>query len=185
MSAKDHVQLGQLITGEAHRDCIHIAVAPMVAQENLNPGDDVDAHGVFATGSRERAVGVVDPFLKSTVKKGQQFYCLLYPGTITRLRHEWSHPAFKDEGMPQVVEKDRAAAIAWMAKWAKRHSHADDEDSYGRITLARAIDFGHDMSVGECEDARDDIDQEWWDNWETITGERAGEKRSGYFSCSC
>jgi hypothetical protein len=88
--AHEDLGLGKLIIGEAHRDAVHVAVAPVVAQENLSPGDHVDANGGWA-GER---VGIVDPFLREPVRKGDRFWLFLYPGTVTGLRHMWTHPAF-------------------------------------------------------------------------------------------
>lgn len=34
-------KLGQLVTGEAYRDAVHVAVAPVEAAEPLHPGDHV------------------------------------------------------------------------------------------------------------------------------------------------
>ena len=91
-------QLGQLIEdGDRRRDAIHIAVAPVTAAVRLAPGQHV---GLVREGNLElvgpcdRPIGVVDPFLTEPVEPGQRFWLFLYPGTITGLRHVWTHPAF-------------------------------------------------------------------------------------------
>jgi hypothetical protein len=91
-------QLGQLIKdGDRRRDAIHIAVAPVTAAARLAPGQHVGLvqHGnLELVGPCDRAIGVVDPFLTADVEPGQRFWLFLYPGTITGLRHVWTHPAF-------------------------------------------------------------------------------------------
>lgn len=85
--------IGELCKDDSRRDAIHFAVAPVVADTDLRPGDHV---GV-ADGRASRdgaAVGIVDPFLKGVVRKGQRFWLFLYPNTVTSLRHVWTHPAF-------------------------------------------------------------------------------------------
>lgn len=98
---QDIPKLGSLIEGFAARDCIHIAVAPVVAAHDVSPGDHV---GLDDKGEADwqsvgiETIGIVDPFLNVTkVEKGQRFWMLLYPGTITGLRHVFSHPAFKSK----------------------------------------------------------------------------------------
>jgi hypothetical protein len=81
----------------------------------------------------------------------------------------------------------KTAAEEWMRDWANRHL-ADKYDEYGegwdeKARYERAIDFGYTMRVGSFEDARDYIDDEWWDNWQAITGHEG--QRGGYFSCAC
>ncbi len=93
-------QLGKLIEGEAGRDAVHIAVAPVTAGEKLLPGERVtiqaDGRAIgLPTGSR--GVGIVDPYLTAAVEEGQRFYLFLMPGTVTSLRHVWTHPAFKSK----------------------------------------------------------------------------------------
>ncbi len=96
-------QLGRLIAeGEvARRDCVHVAIAPAYACMPLSPGGRV----CLGSGSTENAldaehftnlpaVGIVDPFLTQPVEIGQRFWIFLFPGTITGMRHLWSHPAF-------------------------------------------------------------------------------------------
>ncbi len=95
----DQPVLGELLQGGERRDCIHVAIAPVVCKDLiLMPGEHIGIvanHPYFAT-AKDCAVyiGIVDPFLKSPVKKGECFYLFLYPNTVTGLRHMWSHPAF-------------------------------------------------------------------------------------------
>ncbi|HYF50513.1 MAG TPA: hypothetical protein VEJ63_13970 [Planctomycetota bacterium] len=91
-------QPGQLITdGERRRDAIHIAVAPVAASSRLSPGQHVGLireGNVELVGPSKRNIGIVDPFLSAPVEEGQRFWLFLYPGTITGLRHVWTHPEF-------------------------------------------------------------------------------------------
>lgn len=90
-------EVGKLIEGEAFRDAIHVAVAPVVAGQELRAGDDVRIdkkdRKAIACNIRDR-VGVVDPFLTEPVEAGQRFWLFLLPNTVTSLRHAWTHPAF-------------------------------------------------------------------------------------------
>lgn len=91
-------RLGQLIEdGDRRRDAIHIAVAPVTAAERLAPGQHVglvQEGNTELVGSCDHNIGIVDPFLAEGVEPGQRFWLFLYPGTITGLRHVWTHPAF-------------------------------------------------------------------------------------------
>ena len=91
-------RLGQLIEdGDRRRDAIHIAVAPVTAADRLAPGQHVglvQEGNVELVGPCDRPIGAVDPFLAAEVEPGQRFWLFLYPGTITSLRHVWTHPAF-------------------------------------------------------------------------------------------
>jgi hypothetical protein len=117
----DTPKLGQLIQGEAQRDAVHIAIAPVVAATALQPGLPVglDEQGRAACNVAKH-VGVVDPFLKTTVKEGQRFYLFLFPNTVTGMRHEWQHPAFPELQKPDngVSPESKAAAEAWLKEFA-------------------------------------------------------------------
>jgi hypothetical protein len=99
----DQAKIGELITEPVGRDAIHIAVAPVVAVDYLEPGQHV---GLVTPGNLEnvaalsdtKLIGIVDPFLTARVEPGQRFYLFLYPNSITNLRHVWSHPAFAAKG---------------------------------------------------------------------------------------
>lgn len=184
------VGIGKLITTEQHRDAIHVAIAPVIAGEELEPGQKIaiskGTRTVAFTGNKHDVVGIVDPFLSKPVKPGEQFWMFLLPNTITSLRHNWSHPAFSEES---VTEYDSSKSEIWMRKWAIEHMTEDYSADGGISTPQRAfeqaIEAGRENHVGPNEDARDHIDNDWWDHWENITGEKAGPRRDNYFSCSC
>lgn len=93
--------IGELCEKGALRDAVHIAVAPVVAGHVLPPGHHVALDGrgkaIAVNGDRrdEKTVGIVDPFLERWVDEGETFWLFLYPGTVTKLRHAWLHPAFQ------------------------------------------------------------------------------------------
>lgn len=177
--------LGTIIDETAGRDAIHLAVEPAVAVEKLFPGQHVGfvAGGV---GTSKNPVGIVDPFINGFVAPGQRFWLVVYPRTITSLRHVWEHPAFVAAEEPQASEPDKTASVTWMTAWAVKHmghNYYGDEPISPEEAFNSAIAAGHDQHIGPYESARDFIDSEWWDHWETITGE-LGE-RDSFFSCGC
>lgn len=179
--------LGKIIVGDAFRDAIHIAVAPVEAAQTLKPGQHVGLDTAGRAHAAESHIGIVDPLLPRNVAAGQRFFLYLYPGTITSLRHEWTHPAFPQEII--LASGTKSASEAWMRKWAVEHMGYDyygdtdklsDEEAY-----ENAIRAGRNISVGPYESAREFITHEWWNHWEIITGQR-GEREDGHsFSCSC
>lgn len=176
----ENLKLGQIINAPQQRDAIHIAVAPVVAAERLNPGEHVSI-GENGASLDGKPIGIVDPYLKQAVLKGQQCWIFLYPGSITSLRHEWEHPA-----LPLPENAARSASEKWMRAWAMDHVSEDyygDGDSVGEDAAYRfAIQAGHNNHIGPYESARDHIDDEWWRHWEAITGQPGSRD---YFSCSC
>ena len=88
-------ELGKLAPDNAFRDAVHVAVAPIVAGEDLIPGAHVGLINNQAYGAHPEPIGVVDPFLERGPNRGEKFWLFLYPNTVTSLRHAWTHPAFK------------------------------------------------------------------------------------------
>lgn len=78
-----------------YRDAVHVAVVPVIAGERLAPGLHVGFMKDGRMGVVVEPVGIVDPFLKDPVEEGDIFWLCLYMGSITSLRHVWSHKAFK------------------------------------------------------------------------------------------
>ena len=105
--------IGKLITDPtAGRDCVHMAVMPAVAGEELRPGDHIgiDRRDGKTAIRGSNTLGIVDPFLrKDVVHVGESFFLFVYPRTITGLRHVWTHPAFVSRPPePELVEAANA-----------------------------------------------------------------------------
>lgn len=171
-------KLGELIdqSNERYRDAIHIAIAPVIAGEELHPG----AHIGFTDADKNEAgyckkpIGVVDPFLSKKVKKGEEFWMLLHPQTITSLRHEWTHPAFQTNH-----PKERKAESE---EWIHKFAHSVGLSYHALMAGAEAyIDSADYLSYGELLYNKR-VPDEFWDHYEKITGKRGS---GSFFSCSC
>jgi hypothetical protein len=175
----ENLGLGKIITTRQERDAIHIAVVPMTAGQKLQPGDKVWMENGRAMLGAINSIGVVDPFLTVSVQHGETFWLYLNPGSITSLRHEWTHPAL--DGEPAVAEAKRV--ITQMA------------DSMG-LSYAALMDYGSHHAKGwddgyvtqqGSEDWRDGFDSvAFWPAYELVTGEKVpDDKKDHFFSCSC
>lgn len=170
----ENLKLGQIINEEQQRDAIHIAVAPMTAAEKLFPGQHVSVIGVEAWASAGTPIGVVDPYLKADVKKGQRFWLFLYPGSITSLRHEWTHPALAD-----------TEAVRWLKQFAEGHSA-----NYDELVKAAATGEGYcfgDTSGPEAFYQGSSEGETFWRHLEEVTGKQFNEmhRENTYFRCAC
>lgn len=118
-------KLGKLISGDANRDAVHVAVAPVIAAQDLNPGTHIGfvQDDNMYVGTCDKSIGIVDPFLAHGIKKGSKFWMFLYPQTTTSLSHYWEHPAFKDENVDCIANiKQEAYDKGYAEAWEK----ADD-----------------------------------------------------------
>ena len=166
--------IGKLLKGKVSRDAIHIAVAPMIAGDHMLPGQHVALHGADTAIVTGKPIGIVDPFLKNPVMPGDRFYVFLYPGTITSLHHQWSHPAFSGE-----VEE----SLRWLTRFAE-----ENETTYEHL-----MQMLHDGQVFfSSTHWQDTLFSEWrkedfWEHVENVLGRRVSEKeREGTsFRCAC
>lgn len=189
--AQHHI--GQLLPDNVRRDALHFAVAPVVAGTRLQPGQHI---GVMPDGAtahpRESHIGIVDPFLRNPVKAGERFWLVLYPNTITSLRHVWDHPAFAAEPGAMPAPADKAASEAWLRDWI---AHADCPDYDTVIAAITGSDVGgegvwyrveDDYITFYGRDAHSSIPPEFWDHAEVVTGQSMEHMRKVEgFSCSC
>ena len=105
------VKLGEIITQSvARKDAVHVAVAPVVAGEELSPGEHIGLRDDgAATSDASECIGIVDPFLSHGPRRGQKFWMFLYPKTVQNLRHDWDHPAIDNRPEPEIDSSDDEA----------------------------------------------------------------------------
>jgi hypothetical protein len=185
--------IGKKLKGGEPRDCIHIAVLQVeVGEDYLGPGDKVN----FIYGSKaivKRAdpvyglkhIGIIDPFLGGDgkyrgLKKGDKVWMFLNPGSITGLRHDWSHPEIDAE--VKVVNEHED----WLRKFADRWNFNYDEmiaEAKGKqgCIVAR----GKDLHGSSDLDSGDET--LFWYHLEKLTKKEFDEKHREEFcwSCSC
>lgn len=183
MSNEDTLRaLGKLITKPAERDAVHIAVTPVTAAILLTPGMHV---GILLDGKASpkavKPVGIVDPFLKTSVAPGEQFFLFLYPGSITSLHHHWTHPSF-----PTMSEEDlrKGAAREWVEQWAQSIDLDGGADEVLEIAKNYLRHGDYHVDGGKFEGV--DVPNTFWDKYELLTGTTVSESSRGtFFSCSC
>ncbi len=177
--------LGTIIDDKQGRDAIHIAVEPVVAGDDLKPGQHVGFRPDGTVGLADEHVGIVDPFLTQTISKGERFWLLVYPRTITSLRHVWEHPAIPSErpstAPPPVPVSEKEAAEVYLRACAASNGIRYERLISGAEYYLKSGDY---INMGENEDAY--VGDEFWDQYEILTGQKvSASDRGSFFSCAC
>lgn len=173
--------LGTIIGESEARDAIHLAVEPVIAGQNLKPGQHVGFMPDRRVGVGYDPVGIVDPFLKTPVKEGERFWLLVYPGQITSLRHVWTHPAFDEaNGRPRTTPMSRSE------RWLRNFADELDVDYDEMIMRAGRYLDRHDYWNGGDRFEGVDFPEKFWDHYENVTGRTVDEgDRWSFLTCSC
>lgn len=182
--------LGTIISPNERRDAIHIAVEPVVAQQLLRAGDHVTAEGRLVNPDDAAAVGIVDPFLRTGVTKGERFWLLVYPRQIHSLRHVWTHPAFADAPevageAPKVHIDPRAVSEAWLREFCRTADCPGYETVIGEIAAGQPNSWDADEYLHfKGMDAHGEIPAEFWGHVEIVLGRKPAHTPA-FFSCGC
>lgn len=198
---QDKPILGKLIDSPQQRDAIHIAVAPVIATEQMCCGqmislvDPLDAEHVKL--DLDTPIGIVDPFLRALVAPGQRFWMFLLPNTITSLRHDWTHPAFGQALAPEDLQKYKEVGEALMGvpeakRWMQEFANRVGLDYDTVVQAGRdSVSTGMGYTQIDSQAARDEFyecQDQYWHAFEMITGIKTTDKirEDGWvFSCSC
>lgn len=170
------IGIGKRIDTVQQRDAIHIAVAPVVADEDLRGGDPIE----FAIAGNvekvckcnfDRAVGIVDPFLQGYVRAGDCFWMFVKPNTITSLRHDWAHPAF---------DTDRSSIAEWWLRDFAEKVHMSYEELLDAAECGEFFawkDWDYDYIEKHLDVLKSNI--------EIVLGKQINTLHSGMFRCAC
>lgn len=190
----DELKLGHIIdpTRDVHRDATHVAVVPMTASVVLLPGNRVNAEGLPLAPH----VGIVDPFLDCIVKAGERFWCYLFPGTVTGMRHEWQHPAFPTTSVvappPATLTPTIKTALqhqsdseTWLRKFADSYGMsfedlldaADQYAQHGNATVQHGSQQWRDDFYGH--------EKDFWHHYEIFRGVKVKDRDGNPFCCTC
>lgn len=156
------IKLGQFIEGEANRDAIHIAIAPVIAGQPLQPGDHVGflPDGRVATGVNN-LIGVVDPYLEFGPYTGDRFWVLLYQNTVTNIRHDWKHPSFSESG-PVLLPSNK-----WLEDYATSHKLTYEQLMAG---VKEFLDKGGINPTLDDDFKVFEVPNEFWVHYKNVTG---------------
>lgn len=180
------------------RDAIHLAVLPIVAGENLYRGTRI---GIAKDGLAWeeygncpdvdiKMIGIVDPFLEDDVRPGERFLMVLYPRTITSLRHVWAHPDVPAPEFFQIMDdkrKEERAAMDPNELWIRDYAQALQLDYDELMDEAGKFlkDGSGSMRGGDNLDG-EYTSSEFWVRYSKLTGEDIIEDDPGnFFSCAC
>ena len=172
----DNLQIGKIINGQQNRDAVHMAIAPVVAGEWLKPGQRVGLCNEAAVLTGVEHIGIVDPFLTGEVEEGARFWLFLFPGSITSLRHNWTHPAFPDSEPLVGLE----AAKDWLRSFALNVADVTYEDLIEGTAQFLDPDFHAPTRWG----SGFEVPSEFWIYYQVVTGKKFAVKPE-FFHCSC
>lgn len=182
----NNLNIGFILNSEQHRDAVHMALAPLIAGERLSPGQHVGINESGRASALAASIGVVDPFLKVSVASGERFWLFLYPGTVTGLRHEWSHPSFQDS-VP-ITRAVSSESEKWLREFAE--SVDADYDEMMDVATSRCGDSSawnerYLIQGGKWEGQG--TPDEFWTHFTNVTGKKPNTPYGlpGIFSCSC
>lgn len=200
--------LGTIIDSTAKRDAIHVGVEPVEAGEKLYTGQDIAliedkayASTAILQSKGIKPVGIVDPFLKEpAVFPGQWFWLIVYPRTITSLRHVWEHPDFPasipkelPEYIPSIKEirsasDQKEASHKWLLNFAAGYSFSYAEIMAAAEDTLKSSKNGnyHHYLTGGAELEGEYVPDEFWYHYGIVTGQEIDKDFSGnFFTCSC
>lgn len=185
--------LGKFLEGTpAARDAIHLAVERVRGVDYLSPGEAVGfvAPGLVSASAR-KLVGIVDPFLTDGPCPGNEFFLVLFPGTVTSLRHVWEHPDIPAQQPEPAISAGAPVSPSeqWLRDFAERcglgYSTLMDGAKTWVATSAGSRWGGEYLCLGGLLEGQY-VPAEFWPHYEAVTGAKVPTaQQENFFTCSC
>jgi hypothetical protein len=142
-----------------------------------------------ASAKADKLIGIVDPFLPTGPYPGQMFWLVLYPRTITSLRHVWEHPDFITDPVRSAVPRDEVnLSIQWIKDYCSNIGCTMDElMEHAELWVESTKNGGwgeYWVDGGRWEGMS--VNPEFWGHYEVVRGQTVPtEQKRNFFSCAC
>lgn len=155
--------LGKAPFDLGEKDAIHVGIVSVRAGAPIHPGQKCSLNDRREAVPNSDGIGVADPFLKSKIAKGQNFWLLISQDKIPNVRHTWELPNVDFSAPTVAVQKN---------KWLERHAkelHITYEQLMDACAEAvntwKGVPYPGDLTEEQFEDVYDkyDIFSEWAD----------------------
>ena len=197
-------EVGKLIKDEwtPERDAIHIAVLPAKAAQRLYSRDRVD---VFRLDGEWCAfcpmegpdydqdqdgpsgIGIIDPYLKYPLEKGDRFWVFVDPGTITDMTHAWQHPSLRFDTADEPDSRNaEEVSLAFMEKLGNVLHLTPNEMIKAGLEYQATWEH-HELKISTPYEfvCREGSFDDFWKHWSILTGRTVDKNNSSPFSCRC
>lgn len=153
------------------KDAIHIAVVSLRAGQLLKPGQNIELNEdgeAIRSRNKKDSFGVVDPFLKNNVMRGESFWGLLSMHEVPNVRHTWDHPKLSFESPITPIKYNSIL----------EHIASELGITYPELMFAcrKMIDTDKKTAIQKSEDEiyslNSDYNCELWSEWSDETGEK-------------
>lgn len=167
--------VGQKITGTkpVYRDALHVAIIPLVAGEDMSPGQKIKLkspntdiavkYDPLKDNIHRDYIGVVDPMLHENVVMGERFYGFMKSGVVKGMRHHWDSNQFPTAGL---FIKEEEEDVHY--KYLKQHCESNSLNLEQFLeTCQTDEDFMTTMRLEPDDYSMDDV---FWYHLEQYTG---------------
>lgn len=191
------------------RDAIHLAVEPVIAGERMYRNSRIgfgSDYRVYCESSEHpngrdvKIIGVVDPFLgmedsddyEHTVEPGDRVLMVMFPRTITSLRHVWAHPDVPEVETLAQIRANQEAELAGLhpsERWIREYANNLAIDYDELMETAKARTEGHDEYLrGGSNLEGASVSEEFWKHYRILNPGGKFDPDMGddnFFSCWC